>query len=505
MKLPDGFAQYAKEWEAKINAFTEINLEGIHASVADTGGPSPLPQEAAALVKGLPFAVKDNIAVKDLLLTCGSKLLENLRSPYNAAVVEKLEEAGGFVMGKTNMDEFGMGFSTDNSAIKQTNNPWDLGRIPGGSSGGSAAAVAAGIAPYALGTDTGGSVRLPAAFCGVVGLKPTYGAVSRFGLAAYAASLDTAGILADTTARCRAVFAVIRGKDARDGSSHETPANAPPLYPAVNGGPKKIGVLSPKTINEAVIASVKETKGVSSGEITSIASLLADEVTRSFELAKERLASLGHSLVDIDEIPYLKYASPAYLTIASAEASASLACFDGIRYGKRPSWAENPDDLVRGARSENFGTEVKQRILWGTLVLRSEYKDRYFLQAQKIRGGIKKSFEALLGGSEYKEQAKIDAILMPVFPCQAFDRASFYKEWGSLSPLTQTALNVYTCCANLTGLPALSFPASLENGLPAGIQLMGRAYSEGTLLDIAQDYEQQFPFPHPAGFKAFWS
>ena len=497
LNLPEGYAQYTQEWEAKINAFIELDLEGAAAGGGKQAPSIPIPQEAAALVKGFPFAVKDNIAVKNLLFTCGSKLLRNFRSPYSAAAVQKLEEAGGVVIGKTNLDEFAMGFSTDNSAIKQTNNPWDLTRVPGGSSGGSAAAVAAGIVPYALGTDTGGSVRQPAAFCGVVGLKPTYGAVSRFGLAAYASCFDTAGILADTIDRCRAVFAIIRGKDSRDETSLEAPKAAPPLYPAAVGGKKKIGMLSPKTINEALIASLKESNGDTLQYEAAAALLLEDEVSRSFELAKERFAAMGHSLVDV-EIPLIKYACAAFLAIAAADASGNMARYDGIRYGERPAWAEDPDELVNKVRTEGFGPEVKLHILLGTYVLRSGIKEHYYLQAEKIKSGIKKSFESYLGDGEYKEQAKLDAILMPVFPCRAFGREK-------LSPFVQKAFNIYTCCANLAGLPALAFPASLEGGLPTGVQLLGRAWSEGTLFDIAQGYERQFQFPHPAGFKDFWS
>ena len=228
-------------------------------------------------------------------------------------------------------------------------------------------------------------------------------------------------------------------------------------------------------------------------------SVLEEEVRRSFELAKERLAAQGHRLVDIT-IPGLQYAVPAYITIASAEASANLARFDGIRYGARTGWAENPEDLINKTRNEGFGPEVKLRILLGTLVLRSGFKERYYAQAQRIRDGIRAAFEALLGDSEYKEQAQLDAILMPVFPTRAFDRGP-----GAPASFAQKAAHLYTCCANLTGLPALAFPASVEGGLPVGVQLMGRAFAEGTLFDIAEGYERQFPFPHPAGFKAFWS
>ena len=512
LQLPEGFSQYVNEWESKINAFIALKIENIKSGEVspptpalpaaglqpnNTSQDAPSP-EAPALVKDLPFAVKDNIAVKNFPLTCGSKLLEQFRSPYSAAVVQKLEAAGGIVIGKTNLDEFGMGSSTDNSAFKKTNNPWDTGRVSGGSSGGSAAAVAAGIVPYALGTDTGGSVRQPAAFCGVVGLKPTYGAVSRFGLVAYASSLETAGILSDTVARCRAVFSIIRGKDPNDQTTRDIPEAAPPLYPSLPGGKgKRIGVLSAAAIAKALATAAKDGGG-GALETAAQASILEEETRRGFELAKNRFAALGHTLVDV-EIPSLKYGVPAYYTIATAEASANLARFDSIRYGARPGWAENPDELIDKAREAGFGPEVKLRILLGTFVLRSGFQDRYYLRAQRIRAGIRANFESLLGDSEYQEPAQLDAILMPVFPSRAFGRGA-----SSLSAFAQKAADLYTCCANLAGLPALSFPASVEGGLPVGVQILGRAYAESTLFEIAKGYEEQYPFPHPSGFKAFW-
>ncbi|MDR2313085.1 MAG: Asp-tRNA(Asn)/Glu-tRNA(Gln) amidotransferase subunit GatA [Spirochaetaceae bacterium] len=543
-KQPDGFLSYVKEWEEKIGAFIELSGEkGAPVSQSPPSGEKPedggalprpgCPEKAAALIRDLPFAVKDNIAVAGFSLSCGSKLLAGFRSPYTATAVRALWAAGAELIGKTNLDEFGMGSSTDNSGIKKTNNPWDLSRVPGGSSGGSAAAVAAGIVPFALGSDTGGSVRQPAAFCGVVGLKPTYGAVSRYGLVAYASSLEGIGVLADSAARARAVFAAIRGRDPLDDTSRDPPAGAPPLYapadkttPASTGGDPpalsgfSIGVLSPEAVARAVAQTAAS--GMNAGgktgalEIAAQAAELESEVRRGFELAKERFASMGCSLVDV-EIPSLKYGVPAYYTIAAAEASANLARFDGVRYGRRPPMAENPGELVDKTREAGFGDEVKLRILLGTFVLRSGFQDRYYLRAQRIRAGIKANFEALLGGGYTGEgdaggaknaaapekdsrAPRVDAILLPVFPSRAFGRGP-----SSLSAFAQKAADLYTCCANLAGLPAISFPASLEGGLPVGVQLLGRAFSEAKLLDLVEAYEGAYPFPHPQGYRAFWN
>jgi aspartyl-tRNA(Asn)/glutamyl-tRNA(Gln) amidotransferase subunit A len=514
LSLPEGFLSYITEWEEKIGAFIELKPDPADPPVSDEEGP----EEASSAspggcsgedLRGLPFAVKDNIAVTGFSVSCGSKLLENLRSPYTATAVRNLERAGARVIGKTNMDEFGMGSSTDSSALKRTNNPWDLSRVAGGSSGGSAAAVAAGLVPFALGSDTGGSVRQPASFCGVVGLKPTYGSVSRYGLVAYASSLETIGILADTSARCRAVFARIRGKDPLDQTTQDAHPRSPPLYRTEAGAaPRTIGVLSPEAVAKAVAAAAQEEAARTNSPEEDGAALQAaaraavpePEVQRGFDLAKSRLAALGHTLVEV-ELPSLKYGVPAYYTIATAEASANLARFDSIRYGHRPEWAENPDDLIDKAREAGFGDEVKLRILLGTFVLRSGFQDRYYLRAQRIRAGIRRSFEKLLGGGNYDEgPALCDAILLPVFPTRAFGRGP-----SSLSPFAQKAADLYTCCANLAGLPALAFPISVEGGLPVGVQLLGRAFAEGTLLDIAETYEAAHPFPHPKGYRPFRS
>ncbi|MDR1147205.1 MAG: aspartyl/glutamyl-tRNA amidotransferase subunit A [Spirochaetaceae bacterium] len=475
MTLPAGYIEYFKTWEEKIGAFIEFAPEkGRSAS------------KTASPLSGLPFAVKDNIAVKDFSLSCGSKLLADFTSPYTASAVQKLEEAGAVVIGKTNLDEFGMGSSTDNSGIKRTNNPWDTSRVAGGSSGGSAAAVAAGLAPFALGSDTGGSVRQPASFCGIVGLKPTWGAVSRYGLVAYASSLDTIGILSGSVKLCRTVFNCIKGADPLDQTSR-TPTDRP--APPNN----VIGVLSPSAIARAIADDF-------SGEAAK-AAVLEPEVEAAFETAKENLKKLSYKLLEV-EISELKYGVPAYYTIAAAEASANLARFDGIRYGKRPDWAENPDELIDKSRDMGLGSEVKLRILLGTFVLRSGFQDRYYLRAQRIRDGIRRGFEEHLGGfSENTGSAKCAAILMPVFPTRAFGRGGE----SALRSFAQKAADLYTCCANLAGLPALAFPTAVAGGLPTGVQLLGRPFAEETLLSIVEKYEAAHPFPHPKGFKAFWA
>ncbi|PKL24169.1 MAG: Asp-tRNA(Asn)/Glu-tRNA(Gln) amidotransferase subunit GatA [Spirochaetae bacterium HGW-Spirochaetae-3] len=499
--LQDGFSAYLDAWEARIGSFLEKDAETIAGSAVLGADREPgyASDSTKGVLRGLPFGVKDNIAVKDMRLSCGSRLLDGFRSPYSATAVARLAAVGAMPAGKTNMDEFGMGSSTDNSAFMRTNNPWDVERVAGGSSGGSAAAVAAGLVPFALGSDTGGSVRQPANFCGVVGLKPTYGAVSRFGLVAYASSLETIGVLADSVARARTVFAAMRGADPLDQTSFDAPADAPSLLPL--GGkpaePRAIGVLSPSAVAKALASTLSGQAGPAgnggpdeAAREASAAAMLEPEVALGFEAAKEGLRALGHRLVDV-ELPSLKYGVPAYYTIATAEASANLARFDGIRYGNRPAYAENPDGLIDGARGSGFGDEVKLRILLGTFVLRSGFQDRYYLRAQRIRTGIRLDFNRVLAG--------VDAVLMPVFPTRAFGRGE-----RGLSPFAQKAADLFTCCANLAGLPALAFPTGVEGGLPVGVQLVGKAFGEGLLLDVAEGYEAAHPIARPAGYRAFW-
>lgn len=411
---------------------------------------------------GIPFAVKDNIAVRSMPLTCGSKFLENFVSPYSATAVERLLACGAMPVGKTNLDEFGMGSSTDNSALQQTNNPWDLERVSGGSSGGSAAAVAAGMVPFALGSDTGGSVRQPAAFCGVYGLKPTYGSVSRYGLVAYASSLDVIGVIADSPEWLRIVFESIRGRDKMDQSSVDF-HDFPPEKKRV----RRVGVLT-NNLN------------------------VSDEIAQAYGKTAEFLEKSGYELKNV-ELPSIEYTAAVYHTIAAAEASANLARYNGIRYGTRPVYSNNPDELVRHARNAGFGDEVKLRILLGTYVLRSGFQDQYYQKAQKIRKKMRQDFNALF--------SQIDTLLMPVFPVQAFRHDD-----NELDDFQQRIADRFTAIANLTGVPALSCPVGLAKGLPCAVQFLAPAFHEHLLFELSERLREGFPVLKAPGYEGFaWS
>jgi len=436
------YKHYVSRWEESIGSFLEFDPTRIAEESAPEG---PL--------AGLPFGVKDNIAVKNFKLTCGSKMLEHLVSPYTATAVANLQKAGAVTAGKTNLDEFGMGSSTDNSALQTTSNPWDTDRVAGGSSGGSAAAVAAGLVPFALGTDTGGSIRQPASFCGVYGLKPTYGVVSRYGLTAYASSLEVIGVLARTTEMTKKVFESMKGKDPLDHTSLDhTPSG------------RKV-----KTV----------------GILRDMHGALSPEVKASFDAAAERVKKAGYELVEID-LPTLEYVVPAYYTIATAEASANLARYTGIRYGLRAEDADNPDMLVQESRHQGFGPEVKLRVLLGTYVLRSGFQDQYYHRAQKIRTAIKNDFDRIFESAQ--------AIMMPVFPTQAFPHGE-----GGLDPFQQKVADKFTSAANLTGLPALAVPTKMKAGLPTAVQFMAPAFGEKRLFNLARHFSDPFPLSFPKG------
>jgi aspartyl-tRNA(Asn)/glutamyl-tRNA(Gln) amidotransferase subunit A len=401
---------------------------------------------------GVPAAVKDLLDMRDIPTTCGSRMLEGYRPPFTATAVERLEAAGAIVLGKTNMDEFAMGSSTENSAFRPTRNPWDCARVPGGSSGGSAAAVAAGLAAIGLGSDTGGSIRQPAALCGVVGLKPTYGRVSRYGLVAFASSLDQVGPLARDVRDAALVTAAIAGPDPRDATSAavEVPDFAAAAEAAAEG--LRIGV--PWSFLE---------EGVDSG------------VMDRFREAVAALESLGARLTTV-ALPHAPHAIATYYIVATAEASSNLARFDGVRYGLRSPAAELRA-MYGETRDRGFGPEVKRRIILGTFVLSSGYYDAYYLRAQKVRALIRRDFDAALGSC--------DVIAMPTAPTAAFRLGEKLDD-----PLQMYLADIFTVPANLAGLPGLSVPCGFVDGLPVGLQLLGRPFEEQTLFRAGAAYQR---------------
>ena len=418
------------------------------------------PDQPLPGLTGVPIAVKDVLCVKDVRCTCGSRILENFIPPFNATTVERLRKAGVIILGKTNTDEFAMGSSTENSAYGPTHNPWDLDRVPGGSSGGSAAAVAARLAPVALGTDTGGSVRQPASFCGVTGIKPTYGRVSRYGLVAYGSSLDVVGAFGRTAEEIAPLFQVMAGSDPLDATTVDLPipdinidsfgggeAGAPSLQGLRLGVPEEYFVTGIQT-----------------------------DVEQGVRQAIHALQSLGAEVRSIS-LPHTEHALPVYYIIAPAEASANLARFDGIRYGPRVS-ADEMWNIYRNTRGDKFGPEVKRRIMLGTYALSAGYYDAYYGQAQKVRTLIKRDFE-----SAFEE---VDIIAAPVAPTTAFR----IGEHGD-DPLSMYLEDVLTLPANLAGVPGITFPVGFDHqGLPVGMQLMGPHFREELLFQVAHAYQQ---------------
>ena len=403
---------------------------------------------------GVPVAVKDVLAVKNQPLNCGSKILGKFISPYDATVVEKLKAAGAIVFGRLNMDEFAMGSSTENSAFGVTRNPWDKERIPGGSSGGSAAAVAADECLAALGSDTGGSIRQPAALCGCVGLKPTYGRVSRYGLVAFASSLDQIGTFTKDVRDTATMLGVIAGHDARDSTS--VPQPVPDYTNALTGDIKGLKLGLPK---EYLIGG------------------LDAEVKAAVDAAVKQFEKLGAEIVEIS-LPHTDYAIATYYIVATAEASANLARFDGIRYGARMD-GNDPVELYSRTRGAGFGPEVKRRIILGTYVLSSGYYDAYYLRAQKVR--------TLIRGDFLKAFEKVDAIVTPTSPTAAFKIGE-----KSDDPLQMYLSDIFTISCNLAGICGISVPCGFTKSpkLPIGLQLLGKPFGEETLLKIAHAYEQ---------------
>jgi aspartyl-tRNA(Asn)/glutamyl-tRNA(Gln) amidotransferase subunit A len=410
--------------------------------------------EVRSPIDGLPVAIKDNMVQAGEPTRCASRILEGFVSPYTSTAVEGLERSGAIVIGRTNMDEFAMGSSTEHSVEGPTRNPWDANRTPGGSSGGSAAAVAARIVPAALGSDTGGSIRQPASFCGVVGIKPTYGRVSRWGLVAFASSLDQIGAFARTAADCAWILEAIAGHDARDSTS--IPEPAPTYSGALSGDLSGLRLGLPKEyfVEEGVDAGVVK--------------VVHDAVTE--------LERAGAKVVEVN-LPHTRYAIATYYAIANAEASSNLARFDGVRYGHRAAGAKGLTEMYCRTRSEGFGAEVKRRVLLGTYFLSAGYYDAYYRKAQQVRTLLREDFEQAFG--------VCDALVTPTSPEIAFRLGEKTSD-----PLTMYLSDIYTVSANLAGIPALSTPCGFVDGLPVGLQILGPALDEATPLRIADGFQR---------------
>lgn len=450
--------ELTKHYLERINKAKELNafiaIDEKHALSAAANADKLLKNGEGNILTGIPIAHKDIFCTENMATTCGSKMLENFQSPYSATIVKRLEQQGAIVLGKTNMDEFAMGSANENSYFGPVKNPWNKAYVSGGSSGGSAAAVAAGLVPFATGSDTGGSVRQPAAFCGISGLKPTYGLVSRFGMVAYASSLDQAGAMANSAEDLALVLQIMAGFDERDSTSINQPI---PDYSASLNKPltsMRIGL--PDCFFHPDINN---------------------DIQEAIRAAVRVLEQAGAEIVNVD-LPLHSLWVPCYYVIACAEASSNLSRYDGIRFGHRTAHAESLRELITRSRTEGFGVEVKRRILTGTHLLSSGYFDDYYVQAQKVRRMVQEELQQVL--------SQVDVILGPTTPSCAF------KLGEKITDPTQRYLaDIFTVAANLAGLPALSIPAGFNtDGLPIGMQLIGKHFSEASLLNIAHNYQQ---------------
>ena len=451
-EIVEAYEKRINEKEKDVESFITLTLDEAKKQA------EKIDESRTGRLSGIPIGIKDNICEKNVKTTCASKMLENFVSPYDATVVEKLNENQIISLGKLNMDEFAMGSSTENSAMKITKNPWNLNKVPGGSSGGSAAAVAANLVPWALGSDTGGSIREPASFCGVVGLKPTYGLVSRYGLVAFASSLDQIGPITKDVRDAAILLNVIAGYDEKDSTSAKVEKinYEKSLKNDVKG--LKIGV--PKEffgdgINEEVKSKLKE--------------------------AIETYKSMGAEVEEFS-LDVAKYALATYYIIACAEASSNLGRFDGIRYGYRTKNYTNLKELYKNTRTEGFGEEVKRRLILGTYVLSSGYYDAYYKKAQKVRTFVKNQFD-----NAFK---KYDVLLTPVAPTTAFDIGQ-----KSSNPMEMYLADICTVSINIASVPAISIPAGVDKqGMPIGMQLIGNRFQEQTILNAAYAFEQKTKF-----------
>ena len=456
VELTISFLNKIEKEDKKINSFLTITKDSAISQAKEADNLIAKGKSLSNLA-GIPVAIKDNILVEGLKNTCSSKILEDYAAPYDATVIKKLRKQGAVILGKTNLDEFAMGSSTENSAFFPTKNPRGLERVPGGSSGGSAAAVAADFCCFALGSDTGGSIRQPASFCGVVGLKPTYGAVSRYGLVAFASSLDQIGPLAKTAQDCKIIFQAIAGEDPLDSTSVK--------FSKIESDIKDFKNLRVGVPKEYFI------KGID------------PEVEKLIRGAIKKFEDFG-AIIEEVFLPHSKYALPAYYIIAPSEASANLARFDGIKYGlsktkNKKQKTKNLLDVYLQSRAEGFGPEVKRRIMIGTFALSSGYYDAYYLKAQKVRTLIKNDFN--------KAFEKVDVILTPVSPTTAFKLGEKVTD-----PLSMYLSDIFTISINLAGLPAVSIPVGEVQGLPVGLQIIGKPFEDVKILEISELFEKGY-------------
>ncbi|MEK4970784.1 Asp-tRNA(Asn)/Glu-tRNA(Gln) amidotransferase subunit GatA [Niallia circulans] len=441
-----------KDVDEKVQAFLTLDEENALSKASELDSKLVNGEYSGSLF-GMPIGIKDNIVTKNLRTTCSSRILENFQPIYNATVIDKLQAAGAITIGKLNMDEFAMGSSTENSYYQKTKNPWNLETVPGGSSGGSAASVAAGEVLFSLGSDTGGSIRQPAAFCGVVGLKPTYGRISRFGLVAFASSLDQIGPITRTVEDNAFLLNAISGVDPMDSTSANV--EVPDFTKGLTGDIKGMKIAVPKEY---------------------LAEGVSEVVRQSVLDALKVLEKLGATWEEVS-LPHSKYALATYYLLSSSEASANLSRFDGVRYGYRTDNAETLIDLYKRSRAEGFGDEVKRRIMLGTFALSSGYYDAYYKKAQKVRTLIKKDFEDVF--------EKYDVIVGPTTPTPAFKLGEKVDD-----PLTMYANDILTIPVNLAGVPGISVPCGFSNGLPLGLQIIGKHFDEASVYKVAYAFEQ---------------
>ena len=450
--LAESFYSKIEATDAAIGAYLTLSRDLAMQKAAQIDALVERGDDLPALA-GVPVGIKDVMVTRGVRTTAGSKILENFVPPYDCTAVARLEQAGAVVLGKMNCDEFAMGSSNENSAYKPVHNPRDLSRVPGGSSGGSAAAVAAGMAVATLGSDTGGSIRQPASFCGVVGLMPTYGRVSRYGLIAFASSLDHIGPLSNTVKDAAIMLRTIAGRDPMDSTSADVPV------------PDYVAELD-KPVRGLRLGVPKEYFGEG----------LDAEVRASVEAAIQKLAKLGCEVVPIS-LPHTEYAIPTYYIIATAEASSNLARYDGVRYGHRAKAVRSLSDMYERTRDEGFGAEVKRRIMLGTYALSAGYYDAYYLKAQRVRTLLARDFEEAF--------KKVDAMVTPTSPTAAFKLGEKTDD-----PLKMYLADVYTVTADLVGIPGISVPCGETRGkLPIGLQILGRHFDEATILRLAHAYE----------------